>query len=193
MTPFPTTKVTVWEAATAVQLAEYIDPDDITRVLAEIGVAYERWATGVLPNTANSDDVLQAYAPDVARLKKDYGFAAADVIRLGPNQSDRAELRARFLEEHTHADPEVRFFVEGQGLFVLHPPAGPAGDRVVGLHAVSGDLVSLPAGIRHWFDMGEHPRFCAIRLFTTPAGWVAEYTGDRIADRFPRLETVAPR
>jgi 1,2-dihydroxy-3-keto-5-methylthiopentene dioxygenase len=192
MTPYPTTKVTVWDAATGQTRAEHVDPDDITRALAAVGVTYERWATGVLPATANADDVLAAYAPDVARLKADHGFTTADVIRVGPRQADREALRAKFLEEHTHADPEVRFFVEGMGLFVLHPPADAAGDRVVGLHAVSGDLVSVPAGLRHWFDMGAHPRFCAIRLFTDPAGWVAQYTGDRIADRFPRLETVEP-
>ena len=29
-------------------------------------------------------------------------------------------MRRKFLEEHTHAEDEVRFFVEGCGLFVLH-------------------------------------------------------------------------
>jgi 1,2-dihydroxy-3-keto-5-methylthiopentene dioxygenase len=36
--------------------------------------------------------------------------------------------------------------------------------------------------------MGPQPRFKVIRLFTTPEGWVAQYTGEKIADRFPRLE-----
>jgi 1,2-dihydroxy-3-keto-5-methylthiopentene dioxygenase len=36
--------------------------------------------------------------------------------------------------------------------------------------------------------MGPNPYFIAIRLFTNPAGWVANYTGSEIATSFPRLE-----
>jgi 1,2-dihydroxy-3-keto-5-methylthiopentene dioxygenase len=35
--------------------------------------------------------------------------------------------------------------------------------------------------------MGPEPHFVAIRVFTNPAGWVANFTGDEIAARFPRL------
>jgi 1,2-dihydroxy-3-keto-5-methylthiopentene dioxygenase len=31
--------------------------------------------------------------------------------------------------------------------------------------------------------------FAAIRLFTTPDGWVAEFTGDKIADDMPKYTT----
>ena len=50
------------------------------------------------------------------------------------------------------------------------------------------DLISVPAGTRHWFDMGPEPYFVAIRVFTNPAGWVANFTGSDIAAQFPRLE-----
>jgi len=46
----------------------------------------------------------------------------------------------------------------------------------------------VPAGTKHWFDMGSAPQFTAIRFFDNPAGWVAEFTGDPIADRFPLLD-----
>ena len=36
--------------------------------------------------------------------------------------------------------------------------------------------------------MGEEPHFVAIRLFNNPEGWVAQFTGDDIARRFPQLE-----
>jgi 1,2-dihydroxy-3-keto-5-methylthiopentene dioxygenase len=187
------TTLTVLDAATAAVLAEHTAPDALAAALAAAGVGYERWvADRVLPADAASADVLAAYAADVARLCAAHGFVTADVVRMHPTHPDCAALRAKFLDEHTHAEPEVRFFVEGEGLFVLHPPPGPDGDRVYALRAVAGDLVHVPAGMRHWFDMGEHPRFCAIRLFTNPEGWVARYTGDRIADRFPRLPTGAP-
>jgi 1,2-dihydroxy-3-keto-5-methylthiopentene dioxygenase len=95
---------------------------------------------------------------------------------------DKTALRQKFLSEHIHSDFEVRFFVEGRGLFFLHPD-----DRVYAVLCEQGDLISVPANVRHWFDRRE-PHVRAIRLFTTPEGWVAQYTGDPIADRFPRLE-----
>jgi 1,2-dihydroxy-3-keto-5-methylthiopentene dioxygenase len=39
--------------------------------------------------------------------------------------------------------------------------------------------------------MGAAPRFTVIRLFVNPDGWVASFTGDPIAARFPRHEPVA--
>ncbi|MNC92208.1 Acireductone dioxygenase [compost metagenome] len=51
-----------------------------------------------------------------------------------------------------------------------------------------GDLIGVPDNTTHWFDMGPAPFFKAIRLFTNQEGWVARFTGDKIADRFPRLD-----
>ena len=89
-------------------------------------------------------------------------------------------MRAKFLSEHVHDDDEVRFFVEGSGLFYFR-----SNDRVSALECSAGDLIVLPAGLRHWFDTGERPFFTAIRLFTRPDGWVARFTGDPIADSIP--------
>ena len=74
-------------------------------------------------------------------------------------------------------------FVDGAGLFTLHVE-----DRVYEVLCERGDLISVPAGTRHWFDMGPNPSFCAVRLFTSPDGWAADFTGEDIAERFPRLE-----
>jgi 1,2-dihydroxy-3-keto-5-methylthiopentene dioxygenase len=97
-----------------------------------------------------------------------------------PTNPNRKELRSKFLDEHTHEEDEVRFFVEGAGVFYLH-----AAGKVHMTLCERGDLLSVPAGTRHWFDMGPEPYFTAIRLFTTPAGWVAKFTGERIARQFP--------
>ena len=50
------------------------------------------------------------------------------------------------------------------------------------------DLISVPANTLHWFDMGPNPLFTAIRLFNNPDGWVAKFSGEDIATRFPLLE-----
>ena len=69
----------------------------------------------------------------------------------------------------------MRFFVAGRGLFTLH-----IGDYVYAVLCEKNDLISVPAGTPHWFDMGEHPHFVAIRLFNNPEGWVANFTGEDI-------------
>ncbi len=100
-------------------------------------------------------------------LNKRYGFKSIDVIGLNPDHPEKDTLRQKFLAEHTHADFEVRFFVEGCGLFYLH-----ANDKVYTLLCEKGDLISVPANTTHWFDMGTSPYFKCIRFFTTPEGWV---------------------
>ena len=154
------------------------DGDVIASTLGEIGVRFERW-----PTRACGDDLLAAYAPEIALLKAEGGYQTVDVVSVTPDHPDRAAMRTKFLSEHTHAEDEVRFFVAGEGLFTLHHDS-----RVFDVLCTEGDLMSVPAGMKHWFDMGAAPQFTAIRLFVNPDGWVAAFTGDDISDRFPRHE-----
>jgi len=162
------------------------DPQAIAEALAPLGVRFEQWRTRALPEDASSEAVLEAYAPEVERLTAEKGYRSVDVIRMTPEHPDRAVLRTKFLSEHRHSEDEVRFFVEGEGLFTLRDE-----DRVYAVLCEEGDLISVPAGMRHWFDMGPSPRFTAIRMFISPDGWVADFTGDAIADRFPRHEPAS--
>lgn len=159
------------------------DGAEIGRRLAAIGVRFERWdAAHALSDNATQDDIISAYQAQVDGLMQEYGFKSVDVVSLNPNHPDKAALRAKFLDEHTHSDFEVRFFVDGQGLFYIH-----TGGKVYGVLCEKGDLISVPANTPHWFDMGENPHFKCIRLFTTPEGWVAQYTGDAIASGYPKF------
>jgi 1,2-dihydroxy-3-keto-5-methylthiopentene dioxygenase len=162
--------------------AETRDEREILKALVPFDVRFERWeATKPLPPGAGQDAVLEAYARDIDRLKKIGGYQSVDVVRIHPEHPDREAMRGKFLSEHTHADDEVRFFVEGAGAFYLRN-----NERVLKVVCEAGDLLSVPAHTRHWFDMGPRPFFAAIRLFTTPEGWVAEFTGDKIADTIPK-------
>lgn len=161
------------------------DPEQIAVHLGEIDVLFERWqAEQHLEPESDQETVLAAYQHSINRLTDRYEFRSSDVVSLTPDHPQKEALRAKFMSEHTHAEFEIRFFVEGKGLFYLH-----AGKQVYIVLCEQGDLISVPAGVRHWFDMGEQPHFRCIRLFTNPEGWVAEYTGDDIATRFPDLET----
>jgi 1,2-dihydroxy-3-keto-5-methylthiopentene dioxygenase len=157
--------------------------DDIRRELDAIGIRFERWDAGrPLAPGASQEEILDAYREDVDRLMRENGFRSADVVSLTPDHPQREALRAKFLDEHTHSEDEVRFFVDGQGLFYIHK-----GGQVYGVLCGKGDLISVPDNTTHWFDMGPEPRFTAIRLFSNPEGWVANFTGSDIASRFPRF------
>jgi len=157
----------------------------IADCLGDLGVQFEHWeAQAPLAADAGQKAVLTAYAAQVAQLNARYGFQSVDVVALTPAHPQKAELRAKFLAEHTHDDFEVRFFVDGRGLFYLH-----LGERVYLVLCERGDLISVPAGTTHWFDMGAAPDFKCIRFFTFPDGWVGHFTGDPIPDRFPDFDT----
>lgn len=157
------------------------DEREILKALLPFDVRYERWeASKPLPPGAGQDAVLEAYARDVDRLRKIGGYQSVDVVRMHPEHPDREAMRGKFLAEHEHADDEVRFFVEGAGAFYLRNDT-----TVLKVVCEQGDLLSVPKQTRHWFDMGPRPFFAAIRLFTTPDGWVATFTGDKIAETIP--------
>jgi 1,2-dihydroxy-3-keto-5-methylthiopentene dioxygenase len=161
-----------------------IDGEAIADALGRIGVRFERWnALRPLPADADDRQVLELYAPDIERLMDEAAYQSVDVARCLPDNPQRIQMRAKFLNEHTHDDDEVRFFVEGAGMFYLRVDG-----RVYMTRCERNDLIGVPAGTRHWFDMGPAPYFTAIRLFTTPDGWVARFTGDAIAARFPAFD-----
>lgn len=158
--------------------------EDIHARLADAGVDFERWeASHQLDDQATQDEVIEAYREPINALMNTHGFKSLDVISMYPDHPQKQVLRDKFLAEHTHDEYEVRFFVDGSALFYLH-----TGGQVLGMLCERGDLLSVPANMTHWFDMGPQPSFKAIRLFVTPEGWVANFTGDSIADRFPRFE-----
>ncbi|SDH50219.1 acireductone dioxygenase apoprotein [Actinokineospora alba] len=169
------------------------DLDRIAENLAPFGITLRRWATVPLPADAAQDDVLAAYRSEVDTLSAEGPYPLVDVVRMVPDDTDAGVERARaarlkFLEEHTHDEDEVRFFVEGAGCFYLH-----LGDKVYAVVCTAGDLMSVPAGTTHWFDMGIRPGFCAIRFFQAEDGWVAGFTGSAIAATMPTLdELLAP-
>ena len=181
--------LTIHKADRPDHFERFDDPVVIATRLGEIDVLFERWEVDHdIHASASQKEILAAYQPSVDRLMDRYQFQSVDVVSLAPGHPDQEALRAKFLSEHTHAEFEVRFFVKGQGLFFLH-----ANDRVYIVLCQRGDLISVPSGTPHWFDMGAQPDFQCIRFFTNPEGWVAKYTGDAIADRFPTLEGYLER
>jgi 1,2-dihydroxy-3-keto-5-methylthiopentene dioxygenase len=161
-------------------IGEFHTAEEIAQQLWKLGVSFERWPLAEVSASADEAAVLATYDKALAAQKALEGYRAADVISLNPDHPAKKELRQKFLDEHTHSEDEVRFFVRGSGLFSLHIDS-----NVYLLLCTAGDLIQVPANTKHWFDMGPEPEFTCIRLFTNPEGWVGHLTGDDIADRFP--------
>ncbi|CAG4928125.1 unnamed protein product [Acidocella sp. C78] len=169
------------EADAGTPLVVTSDAAEIASELKAIGVRFERWESPVvLAPEAAPEEILHAYRPYLDRLMGETGAGSADVIKMTPDHPQAAALRDKFLSEHIHTEDEVRFFVRGSGHFVMHLDG-----RVYDAHCAEGDLISVPANTRHWFDAGSAPDFIALRIFTDTSGWVAHFTGDEISARFP--------
>ena len=160
------------------------DPGEIAAALREIKVRFERWSLPVnVDPDAGPDQILESYRPYLDRLIGEGGAGSADVIKLTPDHPSLPALRAKFLDEHTHTEDEVRFFVSGAANFVIHENG-----RVYDARCTAGDLISIPANIKHWFETGDRPEFTVLRIFTDQAGWVPHYTGDDISRHFPAAQ-----
>ncbi len=121
----------------------------------------------------------------IAAVKAKFNFKSHDFVDIDYEKiglSKIQELNQKFLREHTHTDDEIRFFIDGQGLFVVHHQ-----DQVYSILCSSGDFIRVPAATKHWFDMGEKAFFSCLRFFGDEKGWQAEYTGSDIAKDFPLL------
>jgi len=141
--------------------------------LAKVGIDYERWEPAhALPRGATAAEVLEAYKDEIDRLKARGGYVTADVIDVTAATPGLDAMLARFSREHWHDEDEVRFIVRGSGLFHIHPKDGP----VLAIEVTPGDLIRVPRGTRHWFDLCASRDIRAIRLFQDPAGWTPHYT-----------------
>lgn len=149
------------------------DSSEVTQYLASIGIDYERWEPShPLAADASAEEVLAAYAGEIERLKASGGYVTADVINVNRQTPGLDEMLAKFSREHWHSDDEVRFIIYGRGLFHIHPREG----AVLAIEVEAGDLIRVPKGTWHWFDLCADRQIRAIRLFQDPAGWAPNYT-----------------
>src|SRR5215510_11770996 len=150
-----------------------LETADITSYLASIGIDYERWEPAhPVALDASSEEILAAYDAEIERLKQRGGYVTADVIDVNPATPNLETMLAKFNREHWHNEDEVRFIIHGRGLFHIHPRTGP----LTAIEVEAGDLIRVPRGTWHWFDLCGDRRIRAIRLFQDTSGWTPFYT-----------------
>ncbi|MDR3467911.1 MAG: cupin domain-containing protein [Xanthobacteraceae bacterium] len=118
-----------------------------------------------LPDAAASADILDRFPPRPP-------YRSRDLIALHPQRPDNDELARKFERWHRHDGDEVRYILDGAGIFRILVAGGPAD-----LHVGPGDFINVPSGLEHSFRLTEIQRIKAIRYFSDPSGWAAEFTG----------------
>jgi 1,2-dihydroxy-3-keto-5-methylthiopentene dioxygenase len=153
---------------------KYTDPDEFRDVIGAAGITYEKWEPShpIGPNSS-AQEILEAYSPEINRLKEEGGYVTADVIDVKPDTPNLDVMLAKFSREHWHDEDEVRFIIEGRGIFHIHPRNGAP---VMAIEVYPGDLLRVPRGTWHWFDLCSDKRIRAIRLFQDASGWTPHYT-----------------
>lgn len=160
------------------------DVEEIRQFLEPYGIWYEHWPVeGRLAADASNQQILDEFAPEIESLKQRGQFVTADVINVNDQTPNLDAMLAKFDKEHTHSEDEVRFTVAGRGLFHIHPEQGP----VFAVEVESGDLINVPCGTKHWFNLCDDRAIRCIRLFQDPAGWSPEYVANGVHQRYQPL------
>ena len=157
---------------------------EIATFLAGIGIDYERWGNiAELGPDTSDEEILAFYSDEIEELKAKGGYVTADVINVTPETPGLDAMLAKFDKEHWHDEDEVRFIVKGHGLFHIAPEGG----DVVSIEMEAGDLIRVPRGTRHWFNLCGDRTVRAIRLFQDVSGWTPHYTNSRVDAGFEPL------
>jgi 1,2-dihydroxy-3-keto-5-methylthiopentene dioxygenase len=156
----------------------------IRSYLAPHGIWFERWPLEerVDPN-APAEEILKAYDSEIKSLMAKGGYVVADVVNITTETPNLEVLLDRFRAEHTHSEDEVRFILRGNGLFHVHPENGP----VFAIQVTAGDMINVPKGTKHWFDLCKDRVIRAVRLFQETAGWTPHYVDQPISGEFVPL------
>jgi 1,2-dihydroxy-3-keto-5-methylthiopentene dioxygenase len=155
--------------------------DEIRDFLASIGIDYERWEPlEDISSYTSPEQILNAYTKQINELKSRGGYVSADVIDVNPDTPGLDSMLAKFNIEHRHDEDEVRYIVDGRGLFHIHPQHGP----VIAIEVEAGDLIRVPRGTLHWFDLCGDRRIRAVRLFQDTSGWTPHYTHSGIDRKY---------
>jgi 1,2-dihydroxy-3-keto-5-methylthiopentene dioxygenase len=155
--------------------------EEIISLLASHGIDYQRWQPEHhVAEDAPAEEILRAYGNEIEQLKERGGYVTADVIDVDPNTDGLDAMLAKFNREHWHDEDEVRFIIAGHGLFHIHTTAGP----VLAIEVEAGDLIRVPRGTLHWFNLCADRRIRAIRLFQDASGWTPQYTDSRVDEQF---------
>ena len=167
-----------------------MDMGTIAAELAPLNIGLSYWTTGnnselqqllqcQALNDAEKEQVLESLDHYFESLKTNLGYTSRDLIVLHPDVPNLDRLLSKFNNVHTHADDEVRYVIDGEGIFGFVRPDG----SQVELTVQASEYINVPARTEHWFYLTESSRVKAVRYFAGTTGWTPEYTTTAIKFR----------
>ena len=112
-----------------------------------------------------------AYQPKMDELKSERGYIEQDQVELRPDTPNLEAICQKFDDEHLHSEDEVRFVLEGEGIFDIRS----RDDRWMRVKVEAGDLIVVPADRYHRFELTSLQTIHCVRLFQDTSGWVPQY------------------
>lgn len=99
------------------------------------------------------------------------GYVTRDEVQLHAGTPNLAAILAKFDAEHLHTDDEVRYVLEGEGIFDIRS----SDDRWMRVIVEVGDLISVPKSRHHRFLLTDQCAIRCARLFVDASGWTPHY------------------
>jgi len=114
---------------------------------------------------------VEARAAELQRIKLAHGYLEEDEVSLSNETANLEAICAKFDKEHLHTLDEVRFVVEGEGIFDVRD----RGDRWVRIFVEAGDLIILADNLRKPVEALEDSTLLAVVAWPDGAGaWDGE-------------------
>jgi 1,2-dihydroxy-3-keto-5-methylthiopentene dioxygenase len=129
----------------------------------------ELLANGVYYAQLETDPVR--FQTPLDQLKAERGYIEQDEVALNPATPNLDAICAKFVDEHFHDDDEVRFVLEGEGIFDIRSKD----DQWMRVVVERGDLIVVPANRHHRFLLTEIKQIRCVRLFKDTSGWTPHY------------------
>jgi 1,2-dihydroxy-3-keto-5-methylthiopentene dioxygenase len=126
-------------------------------------------AEGVLLEQLTTDE--RRYRPSLDALRRERGYVAQDQLALSPETPSLDAICREHVGEHYHLADEVRFVLEGEGVFDIRS----SDDRWMRVKIEEGDLIVVPEKRHHRFMLTASRTIRCLRLFKDETGGVTHY------------------
>jgi 1,2-dihydroxy-3-keto-5-methylthiopentene dioxygenase len=161
--------------------------------LEVLSIQLQRWSIGedasvsfLLSQPSLTEEekeyVLRSLDHYFEELRAKSGYHSRDLIVLHSDTPNLDGLLEKFSPPHAHAEDEVRYIVEGEGIFGFIAPDG----RQMELTIQAEEYINVPAHTPHWFYLTPQRHIKAVRYFSGTEGWVPEYI-----DATVRMQAIA--
>lgn len=155
---------------------------EIGELLAESGIRYQKLETYLNFSPDMSPRAIEEkLKQDLSELDALSTYAVTRLVVVDDNHGSQS-TPIKYLSEHQKEQPEAYLIVDGYCQFSLH-----IDDQVLQLRCEKGDYIEIPSEVKRWLDFGLEANVSMLKFSHQEDDAITLYTGDKIADSFPRL------